>query len=76
MLASASLGGVWLTSFLLVAVNTAIVGVIVHRAVSGRLVAFAGALACAALGPVWYLLGPAPVAGPTWPRRSVGGVRS
>jgi apolipoprotein N-acyltransferase len=65
MLASASLGGVWLTSFLLVAVNTAIVGVIVHREVSGRLVALAGALACAALGPGWYLLGPGPSAGPT-----------
>jgi apolipoprotein N-acyltransferase len=64
-LASASLGGVWLTSFLLVAVNTAIAGVIVHRAVSGRLVALAGALACAAVGPAWYLLGPAPVARPT-----------
>ena len=58
-LASAALGGVWLTSFLLIATNTAIAGVIVHRAVSGRLVALAGALACAALGPGWYLLGPA-----------------
>ena len=64
-LASASLGGVWLTSFLLVAVNTAIAGVIVRRTVTGRLVALAVALACAALGPAWYLLGPAPGAGPT-----------
>jgi apolipoprotein N-acyltransferase len=64
-LASASLGGVWLTSFLVVAANTALVGVLVHREVSGRLVALAAAVACAALGPAWYLLGPAPVAGPT-----------
>ena len=64
-LASAALGGVWLTSFLLAAANTAIVGVIVHREVSGRLVALACALACAALGPAWYLLGPAPAGGPT-----------
>jgi apolipoprotein N-acyltransferase len=64
-LASASLGGVWLTSFLLGVVNTAIVGIIVHREVTGRLVALAGALACAAVGPAWYLLGPAPVGGPT-----------
>jgi apolipoprotein N-acyltransferase len=64
-LASASLGGVWLTSFLVAVVNTAIAGVIVHREMTGRLVALAGALACAALGPAWYLLGPAPVGGPT-----------
>jgi apolipoprotein N-acyltransferase len=64
-LASASLGGVWLTSFLLVAVNTAIAAVIVQRAVTSRLVAAAAALACVAAGPAWYLLGPAPVAGPT-----------
>jgi apolipoprotein N-acyltransferase len=64
-LASASLGGVWLTSFLLVATNTAIAGVIVHRSVSGRLVALGCALGCAALGPAWYLLGPVPVGAPT-----------
>ena len=39
-LASASLGGVWLTSFLVVAVNTAVVGVILLR--SGRVVAAGG----------------------------------
>ena len=60
-LASASLGGVWLTSFLLVAANTALVGVIVHRGV-GALVVF---VVCAAVGPAWYLLGPAPTDGPT-----------
>jgi apolipoprotein N-acyltransferase len=62
---SASLGGVWLTSFLVVAANTAIAGAIVHRDLSGRLVALGCAVACAALGPAWYLLGPAPAGGPT-----------
>ncbi|MDT5350256.1 MAG: apolipoprotein N-acyltransferase, partial [Mycobacterium sp.] len=64
-LASASLGGVWLTSFLLVATNTAIVGVILHRRAAGRLVMSACVVACAGLGPAWYLLGPAPDAAPT-----------
>jgi apolipoprotein N-acyltransferase len=64
-LASAALGGVWLTSFLLVATNTAIAGVIVHRDVLGRLVALVCAVACAGLGPAWYLLGPAPAGGPS-----------
>jgi apolipoprotein N-acyltransferase len=63
-LASASLGGVWLTSFLLVAANTAIVGVIVLRDVFGRLVALVCAVSCVVLGPAWYLLGPAPSDGP------------
>ena len=64
-LASASLGGVWLTSFLVAAANTALVGVLVHRDASGRLVALACAVACAALGPAWYLLGPSPAGGAT-----------
>jgi apolipoprotein N-acyltransferase len=64
-LASAGLGGVWLTSFLLAATNTAIAGVIVHPNVSGRLVALVCAIACAGLGPAWYLLGPTPAGGPT-----------
>jgi apolipoprotein N-acyltransferase len=64
-LASASLGGVWLTSFLLVAANTAVVGLLLHRDLSGRLVALVCAVACAALGPAWYLLGAAPTGGAT-----------
>ncbi len=64
-LASASLGGVWLTSFLLVAVNTALVAVIVHRDASARLGALVCLVVCAAIGPAWYLLGPAPAGGPT-----------
>jgi apolipoprotein N-acyltransferase len=59
-LASASLGGVWLTSFLVVAVNTAIAGMILHRGVSGRVIALTVALVCAGLGPAWFLLASAP----------------
>ncbi|GAA4538562.1 apolipoprotein N-acyltransferase [Mycobacterium paraffinicum] len=64
-LASASLGGVWLTSFLVVAVNTALVGAIAHVGASGRLVALGCAVACAAVGPAWYLLAPSPAGGST-----------
>lgn len=64
-LASASLGGVWLTSFLIVAANTAVAGVILNRQLPVCLVAAAVALACAALGPAWFWLGPAPPAGST-----------
>ena len=64
-LASASLGGVWLTSFVIVGANTAIAGVILHRRVSARVIAAAVALACAGLGPAWFWLAPAPPAGPT-----------
>jgi apolipoprotein N-acyltransferase len=59
-LASASVGGVWLTSFVLVAANTAIVGAILHRRAGARLVLVACVAACAVVGPGWYLLGPAP----------------
>ena len=51
MLASASLGGVWLTSFVIAAANTAIALVILHRRVSARVIAAVVALACAGLGP-------------------------
>lgn len=64
-LSSASLGGVWLTSFLVAAANTALVGVVVHRDASRRLVVLACAVSCAAFGPAWYLLGPSPAGGPT-----------
>jgi apolipoprotein N-acyltransferase len=62
-LASASLGGVWLTSFLVGACNTAVVGVLVNRGASGRALALASAAACVVLGPAWYLLGPGPAGG-------------
>jgi apolipoprotein N-acyltransferase len=62
-LASASLGGVWLTSFLIVAVNTAVVGVVVLR--SARMTAVAVALGLAAVGPAWFWFGPTPERGQT-----------
>jgi len=65
MLASASLGGVWLTSFLLVAANTALVAVIVRRDAFGRFGAVVCLVACAAIGPVCYLWGSAAPGGPT-----------
>lgn len=64
-LASASLGGVWLTSFLIVAANTAIACAVLATRLPARTTAAATALACAALGPAWFWLGPTPAAGPT-----------
>jgi apolipoprotein N-acyltransferase len=64
-LASAALGGVWLTSFLLVGASTAIAAMILHRGIAGRVVALGAACLCFVVGPVWFLLGPAPPAGPT-----------
>ncbi|HUM00246.1 MAG TPA: apolipoprotein N-acyltransferase [Mycobacterium sp.] len=64
-LASASLGGVWLTSFLVVAVNTAITYAILHPGLPGRVIALTVALTCAAVGPAWFLLGPSPAVGST-----------
>ena len=60
-LAPASIGGVWLVSFLVVAVNTAVVGAILLR--SWRAVALP--LILAALGPAWFWLSPAPQPAPT-----------
>ncbi len=60
-LAPASLGGVWLVSGLIVAVNTAVVGAILLRTVW----ALALPAALTALGPVWFWLGPAPTPAPT-----------
>ncbi|MCV7038671.1 apolipoprotein N-acyltransferase [Mycolicibacterium moriokaense] len=60
-LAPASVGGVWLVSFLLVAVNTAVVGAILLR--SWQAVALPVVLAV--VGPVWFWAGPAPEAGAT-----------
>ena len=65
VLASSSLGGVWLTSFVIVGANTAIAGAILHRHVVVRVVGAGVALACAGLGPAWFWLAPAPPAGPT-----------
>ncbi len=64
-LASASLGGVWLTSFLLAAANTAIAGVICHRGARGRVLGLVVLVVCVSVGPLWFLVGPAPPAGPS-----------
>ncbi|GFG76278.1 hypothetical protein MBOT_36430 [Mycobacterium botniense] len=64
-LVSASLGGVWLTSFLLIAANTAIAAAIRCPGISARLFALGMALVCAGLGPAWLLLRPPPSPGPT-----------
>ena len=60
-LAPASLGGIWLVSFLIVAVNTAVVGAILMR--SARAVALPVVLAV--LGPIWFWWGPTPAPGST-----------
>ena len=70
-LASASLAGVWLTSFLIVAVNTAISCAILNRHTVDRIIAAAAALACVGLGPAWFWLGPTPL-----PLDGVGGTRT
>ncbi|WP_181799098.1 apolipoprotein N-acyltransferase [Kitasatospora acidiphila] len=62
LLASASLGGVWLTGFLIALVNTAVVIVLINRQ-RVRLVAVVILLAVA-VGPVWSAVRPAlPAAG-------------
>jgi apolipoprotein N-acyltransferase len=55
-LAPASLGGVWLVSFLVVAVNTAVVGAVLLRSAS----AIALPVVLAAVGPAWFWLEPRP----------------
>ncbi|SEH80104.1 apolipoprotein N-acyltransferase [Mycolicibacterium rutilum] len=60
-LAPASLGGVWLVSVVVVAVNTALAGAVLVRT-PGPVVL---AVALTAVGPVWFWLGPAPEPGPT-----------
>jgi apolipoprotein N-acyltransferase len=60
-LASASVGGVWLVSYLIVAVNTAIVGAVLVR--SAWTVALA--VVAAIVGPALFWWGPAPPPGPS-----------
>ena len=58
--ASASVGGVWLVSFLVVAVNTAVVGAILLRSA----LAVAVPVVLLAIGPAWFWWGPSPTPGP------------
>jgi apolipoprotein N-acyltransferase len=59
MLASASLGGVWLTGFLLVAANTALAAALVQSRGRLRATALLAAVGCAATGPGRAVLAPA-----------------
>ncbi|MGV0838285.1 apolipoprotein N-acyltransferase [Mycolicibacterium thermoresistibile] len=52
LLASAAVGGVWLTSVLIMAANTGVAAVLLCRSGRGRLVAMTAAAACVAVGPV------------------------
>jgi apolipoprotein N-acyltransferase len=60
LMASAALGGVWLTSFLVVAVNVALVGLFLTGRAAVRLVLSVLALSAFAVGPVWGAASPAP----------------
>lgn len=56
MLASASLGGVWLTGFLVAAANTAVTAALLPGPGRRRAVALLAAAGCAAVGPGWFAL--------------------
>lgn len=60
-LAPATLGGVWLVSFLVVAVNTAVVAALVRRSAAPAVLA----VVLLAVGPAWFWWGPTPTSGPT-----------
>ena len=66
-LASAALGGVWLTSFLVVAVNVALAGALLAGRAAARVALVATAAGALAVGPAWAVLQPLP--------RSAGTVR-
>ena len=54
MLAPASLGGVWLVSYLIVAANTAVAVAVLSRSAWARLTAGATAAIILVTGPLWY----------------------
>ena len=62
LLASAALGGIWLTGFLVVAVNVAIVGTLIASRGSHRAALAAVAAAALAVGPSWAVVRPSPPA--------------
>jgi apolipoprotein N-acyltransferase len=59
-MSSAALGGVWLTGFLVVAVNVAVAAVLVAIRGRDRAVLAGVAVAALAVGPVWAAVRPAP----------------
>lgn len=62
-LASASLGGAWLVSWLIVAVNVCVVALIAARRWTPRALAAVAAAAALLVGPVWAALRPQPAGG-------------
>jgi apolipoprotein N-acyltransferase len=67
MLASASLGGVWLVSFLIIAANVAVVALIECRQPRVAWLAVAVAVVAVAVGPVWFAVEPPPRGARTMP---------
>lgn len=63
LLAPASLGGVWLVSFMIIATNVALTVLVTTPGVRLRVTAALSALAILAAGPLWYRIEPRP-AGP------------
>ncbi|MDH6117519.1 apolipoprotein N-acyltransferase [Kitasatospora sp. GAS204A] len=64
LLSTASLGGVWLTGFLVMVVNTALVMLLTVRQFRLRVVGLVAVGGCLAVGPVWAAVRPAlPVTG-------------
>jgi apolipoprotein N-acyltransferase len=59
LLASAALGGVWLTGFLVVTVNVALVALVLSGRVGVRVVLSLVAVSALAVGPVWVAASPA-----------------
>jgi apolipoprotein N-acyltransferase len=60
LLASAALGGVWLTGFLVVAVNVAVVGAVLVSPLRWRLLLAATGAVALAVGPAWAAVRPDP----------------
>lgn len=60
MLASAALGGVWLTGFLIVAVNVAVVATLVTGGLRGPILSAVVAVLALAVGPAWAAAQPEP----------------
>jgi apolipoprotein N-acyltransferase len=60
LLASAALGGVWLTGFLVVAVNVAVAGMLTRPGLRAGILLAGVAVIALAVGPVWAALRPSP----------------
>jgi apolipoprotein N-acyltransferase len=67
MLAPASLGGVWLVSYLIIAANVAVTALFQGAQVRVRALAAVLGIAAVAVGPVWFAVEPAPTGSQTMP---------